>query len=117
MNDILDKLRDDTLSEIFAVEVAGWELVADFENRKMWKTPQGLIWGGATSFATSADAVLPWLEKHGYAKAQLVSGSDQPMLWYISYPVKSGWDEVHGKAPTFARAACIALIRAKRAAK
>ena len=65
------------------------------------------------SFATSADAVLPWLDKHGE--------------WYHAYDPFSVGDGVHwinlrlndGKflndaAPTFARAACIALIRAKR---
>jgi len=66
------------------------------------------------SFATSADAVLPWLERHGgwchvYDQFSVSRG-----VHYIVLLLNDG-KSLNDTAPTFARAACLALIRAKRA--
>lgn len=123
-NDNLDGLSDAALSEAFAVEVAGWtHSVADASRGTRWWSDEK---GGhispysdpdsGFSFATSADAVLPFLEKG--------------VSWHSAFHAGAGYMVTHSSqcgqyigecdaAPrvTFARAACIALIRAKRAEK
>ena len=80
------------------------------------------------SFATSADAVLPWLEKLAEDTGTKMGGEPEVFRFFSPAYKEDTWlcqrvwlhhdgsiveDDVH--APTFARAACIALIRAKRA--
>jgi len=102
MNDELDNLSDTALSEVFAVEVAGYEKLAN-----EWFAGDVSL-SGNPSFATSPAAVLPYLSKVRW-KAQ-------------QFPPDGVWIDLDAPAygdayaPTFARAACIALIRAKRAA-
>jgi len=65
------------------------------------------------SFATSADAVMPWLDKHGgwfnaYGPFSVNCG-----VHYIVLRLNGG-KILNDTAATFARAACIVLIRAKR---
>jgi hypothetical protein len=93
----LDQLTDRELSNVFAVELAGWS--CDALNR----------------FATSADAVLPFLERMCFFTA-----GREPHLdgkpWYVAVAATEEEGPLNsGLAPTFARAACIALIKAKRA--
>lgn len=66
------------------------------------------------SFATSADAVMPWLEKClGWNVSKPFSES------YHFVSVKTGDEDIfswhNSTGETFARAACIALIRSARA--
>lgn len=67
-------------------------------------------------FATSADAVLPWLEKHSdwaINRAPIRDNiSVQINLWK-----EQNTENAFGSAPTLARAACIALIHAARSRK
>lgn len=119
MSDDLDTKTDAQLDELFAVEVAGWHRQEERwpsqpYTRWTWRDkPGGDIRACDLRFTTDANAVLPWLEKHGWkgtsdgqrAAVVVLAGPDQQV------------HEVRGIAPTFARAAVIALIRAKRATK
>lgn len=118
MNDELDKLSDLELSIHFAREVALWSL--NFENG-YWIRPDGsevLREDGDEGpafpiFATSADAVLPWLEKEWWDANHRWT----PLFRAFNVWIKESESKVsgYGSSPSFARAACIALIRAKRA--
>ncbi len=119
----LDTISDERLSEVFAIEVAGFE-----------KRTEGLLWdekqnrafiiGGSSlhdirkkmglpcdtgiiaSYATDANAVLPWIEtklRSCDASHHRVTG-----LWTIEI------DGHSASSPSFARTACIALIRSER---
>lgn len=59
-------------------------------------------------FCASADSVVPWLEKHG-PEAHLHGNH----IWWIRLSMRGGF--VEAEAPTFARAAVLALLRSKRA--
>lgn len=115
--DALDQMPDAELSEVFAVEVAGWKRNScgewsdamgrtqyyEFDQYRPIETPK---------FATSADAVLP------FTKGLALVAEDHGAHWScIAVPLDWAADNVTSTAPTFARAACIALIRAKRAEK
>ncbi len=64
--------------------------------------------GSVPSYCASADAVMPWLEQWS-----LVDAIRLPIgRWHIG--INPGEEMASGEAPTFARAAVIALIRAKR---
>lgn len=125
----LEELTDQELSEAFAVEVAGWRRrIATVENPveqggmrlpnhfslktiEAWTSESELrhtgVYSGPPSFATDANAVLPWLEKDVW------QGGFQPgSPGYNWVRVPNG----NGHATTFARAACIALIKSQRAA-
>lgn len=120
--DNLDQLSDAALSEAFAVECAGLKnvcfesigyvpvLVAD----RQWADPyQGFDL--VPPFATSADAVLPFLSANGAWGSDYNPTSKCRVSVYQWQDDKTKMEWHHGHAPTFARAACIALIRAKRA--
>jgi hypothetical protein len=96
MSDTLDQLTDAELSEVFAVEVAGIPRLGFVITDS--PAPRPL-------FATSADAVLPFLEQ---ALPNCCRPSSLGGRWEIE--VAHGY----GCAPTLARAACIALLRAER---
>ncbi len=122
MSDNLDQLSDTALSEAFAVEVLNWKRgincdgrpavwppdCAPYTKRKPGKWAYGVSIGAA--YAVSADAVLPFLEAAGLVKVIFSKSS-------ALVEVETGLDWAFGEAPTFARAACLALIRAKRAEK
>lgn len=131
-NGNLDTLTDAELSELFAVEVAGfagvrsgtpWEVndeppaVRRVGRVKLHDTSKEAVVMEVPDYATSADAVLPWLEnnygEYEYAGAAHFTGATGPAEWHIRVFVGNG--TYVAKAPTFPRAACIALIRAKRA--
>ena len=80
MNKSYEEMTDAELSKEFAVKVA------------------------CINFATSADAVLPWLEK----TTELFEIYHDGNLWNFSDETQ----HISVKASTFARAACIALIKA-----
>jgi len=125
--DNLDTLTDDQLSDVFALEVAGW----------IFNSSQyGIIWTNRDSrsegldlpnFSTDSNAVLPWLEKHAGCEIQRVHqlnggivAPQLPLHWraqlFLGLDHEKDDEPIYAiaVAPTFARAACIALIRAKR---
>ena len=65
-NPELESLTDAQLSEVFAVEVAGWVDVNTIHWQKpdVEKLPHWNRFAPLPLFAASADAVLPFLEKH-----------------------------------------------------
>ncbi len=119
MSDQLDALPDAALNELFSVEVAGWhrgnEVRDKTEYRGYWYSDgPGVEHIGtfAPPFCTDATAVLPWLAKsHSWQSLY-----DQGEMREYTVDV---WAPNHGNAAaaTFARAAVIALIRAKRSSK
>jgi len=90
VSDELDKLSDAELSDVFAVTMG---VTCDPDD-----------------YATSADAVMPWLEKREWS----ANGGLGCMPVAVRV-LDENYREHRSSAPTFARAACIALIRAKRA--
>lgn len=107
----LNELTDAELSECFAVEVAGWT-----KPNGMWTHPNGTPMGFIPPFSTSADAVLPWLEKHLCVSVTWAANG-----WHVVIHTETGSGDdydmpVLGQADDAAlsRAACIALIEAKR---
>ncbi len=89
--DNLDSKTDAGLDELFAVEVTGAR-----------RTPP---------FCADANAVLPWLEKCAEVSSVFEDGS-----WFVGIEEKpaSHTSFVCASSLTFARAAVIALLRAKR---
>lgn len=114
MTDNLDTLSDAALSETFAVEVAGFRDDPHMP-QLFWLDAEGNAVGkhdddgvSVDFFATSADAVLPWLPNSCDAWRNGIG-------WFFCLYTEQG--NIRGDAPTFARAAAIAFIRAKRAEK
>lgn len=111
-----DQMTDAELSETFAVKVAGWRKGVHFG----WKDSDGTtVWDydlddyGSPHFATSADAVLPRLEK----SSELFEMYHDGTLWNFSNEDSKGRMRYgFAKAPTFPRAVCIAMLRAKEGA-
>ena len=141
MSDDLEKLSDAQLSEVFAVEVDtctptktpdihttdGFRHVwhDELKGRTFVSSPYmakaiGLYahsWHEA-KFATSADAVLKFLQVEGIGwsvDAQLNDIIEVNVWPAANFPYGPFTGISHGKG--FARAACISLIRAKRAQK
>lgn len=134
----LSALSDEQLSEAFALEVAGWTKPQPYLRIRTHdrisivkaKCPTTGRVQRVPSYATSADAVLPYLEKHteetGRAGGEpevfkIFSPASPEEHWYI----ERWWlhhdgavEEGHGVHDrTFPRAACCALIMAARARK
>jgi hypothetical protein len=106
-----DSLTDAQLNELFAVEVAGWSSGGWSAWHKEDEGTDRVI--REPAFTTDANAVLPWLEKGGEWQASKRQGQ-----WMVSFYEPKGDMYAHlSVAPTFARAAVIALIRAVRASK
>lgn len=118
MTDQLDQLTDAQLSETFAVEVAGWQL-SDGDHPLYgpfkYRVPDDGVGYELPKFATSADAVLPFLEKRDTLLDFAVNKIEPRWAWVISVYHAEG--QADGEADTFPRAACLALIRAARAEK
>jgi hypothetical protein len=117
VSDNLSQLSDAELTEVFAVEVAGWTPHAVEE--KKCHDPEGLscYWSDVPPFAMSANDVLPWLEKHKCTVPSWAEGS-----WSVTIYDETGEGETYDMPilgeeddKSFARAAATALIRAKRA--
>lgn len=114
--DSLATLPDSDLSALFAVEVAGWKEASTaacphkIAVREVFGD-DGLRCVVIPHYATSADAVLPWLENWSHCWAvDREPGEDYYVV--LGHPEL---DAFEATASTFARAACIALIKAKRA--
>lgn len=106
---------DRELEELFVREIAAWHN-GDEKNGE-YRGYQYDAKGNITQlglhvpcFCSSADAVMPWLERWRYADLEWNRITES---WQVS--LQRG--EFVGRADTFARAAVIALIRAKRAEK
>jgi len=95
--DNLYKLSDAKLSEVFAVEVVGWD-------KKEYKED------GDEAYATDANTVLPWLAKVNWEAENFIDEGDIGILIFNDEGNECGG----ALAPTFSRAACVALIRANR---
>ena len=109
---------DDQLNAAFAEKVAGWKRLdcdlwdvgLDISSPWCRKRSDGIWISNRTAWTESADAVLPWLEKHRVA----------PIAEYrptVRAPAFTGWEIMlehgcNGRASTFPRAAVIALLRA-----
>lgn len=138
MNDNLDTLSDAELSAVFAVELAGfrWFKWGDHPDAMRFlcapRSDQGSFrptdfhtanhsgsMREVPSFATDANAVLTWLEKWPLVEIHLVSGEWQVALCERYRDARGEHESViaEGDGAIFASAACIALIRAKRAEK
>ncbi len=121
----LGEMDDAQLSEVFAVEVAGWDKITGHAISMYpdcWITERGTYAKiDECRFAASADQILPWLEKcglpppHPWIPRALID-----FLPLSQRPNGTGWlvdcgdKAVSGRQPTFARAAAIALITAHR---
>jgi hypothetical protein len=123
--DNLDSLSLEELDEVFAQEVMMWPI----ENRGM-ESGDGITWRPCIAgpgfvhalppspppVSTSADAVLPWLEKHGL-EIHRIHRIKVGYVWEVSVYNDGSYFPVEAEAPTFPYAACLALIRACRARK
>lgn len=128
--DDLDHKTDEELNELFAVEVAGWT----YRTFPDGALPHVKHWQDAVqntvslhtqgAFCASADAVLPYLDAFMWvARNTLDCGR---FAEHLSVPAENGLHSVKvitdgiehvGVASTFARAAVLALIRAKKEIK
>ena len=114
MNDELEELTDAGLSKVFAVEVAGFIRKGVLMHKK-----DGCWMLNPPDFATDANTVLPWLEKR-FSIANYYPKGICGVTWMVcimKIPVISKQTLGEATQKTFPRAACIALIRAKRAEK
>lgn len=99
---LLEHMTDEELSEVFAVEVAGWVRV---KYGFGWACdPDPSTYPAPHPFATDVLSMLSWLDLRG--------------RWECNFNGQQHWVRVKGwaigKGQTFARAACIALIESKR---
>jgi hypothetical protein len=123
--DTLDQLTDAELSEVFAVEYAGWTRDGSDLSPMRWKDAEGgMPWDyendrlGQPKFATSADAVLPFTDAFPFCDITRESHlNGKPWSVSVARTIEGDDAVIHALAPTLARAICIALIRAKRAEK
>jgi hypothetical protein len=116
MTDELDRKTDDEISDIFAREVAGWKFTNEDDFNKGLSNGEGFDLVEKADFATNANAVLPWLEKYKYFD---LTKRDCDFMISIYLDVNKNLiiTNATGVEKTFARAACITLIRAKRSEK
>jgi hypothetical protein len=119
MTDQLDRKTDDEISGIFAKEAAGWKHYRNMHGESVLADSlDSALMGmdGPPIFAIDANAMLPWLEKYRYF--DLIKRDDDFMISiYLDVNKNFIITGATGMAKTFARAACIALIRAKRSEK
>lgn len=107
MNKKLEGATDDELSAAVAEHVAGYKK----DRNGYWRDALGhCVHGefGDVEFATSADAVLPLLNKLGFWSARF-DGDE----FVVTDDHMDNNSDNSADAPTFPRAACIALLRAK----
>ena len=123
MNDELESLSPTELDKVFALEVAGWTEILKRVDRShdepaheywWWRTTDGREAACPDRFSSDANAVLPFLKGfHAYDwhidKEERERIGSNVCVALINAPCSM--------APTFARAACLALIKAKRASR
>lgn len=113
MNDDLDQKTTAQLSEIFAVECAGFHRIPYAPSGVLWKDREGAVAQErhVHRLAESFDAVLPHLEKH--PECVIMRSDTTRMRWFVGL----GSDSKAAEGDTLAVAGAKALIRAKRAEK
>jgi hypothetical protein len=128
MTDSLDNLTDHQLAEIAAVEIAGWEWWSSAT--ETWLASPHIVYSPEAGFTkgkregvqviqtywlpwvTCADSVVPLLDRFTLVDAIRLAGRG----WHVAISPGTVC-HADGQAPTFARAACLALIRSVRARK
>lgn len=122
----METISDAELSRLVAEKVAGWIPTQDsLEAQQCWETISGeRVPVSPPPYATSSDAVIPLLEKSdvfcGASMASEGLDSDHNRIgrtgWRIEFVINPNApvEQSHGDvwAPTFARAACLALLKA-----
>lgn len=117
MTDELDQMSEGEIDRLVAVEVAGWEhhpASPGGVSTAEWRHKFGYV-RKIPRYSTSADAVLPLVEKHAWRLIE-----DCPVGWLVTLAKSESLnidDYVTASAPTLARAFCLALIRASRQRK
>lgn len=102
---------DQQLSEAVAVHVAGWTFYTP-PSKFRWDDASGCPTTEEPQFATSADAVLPMLEKAGWSR------EDTGLVWVSVFNGRGevgaggGYDNSPLPSWPFPKCACIALLRA-----
>lgn len=115
-------LADAELSALVAEKVAGWTRVPGafsgyrknpgLETCPCWASPKQEIYQTCPPYATSADAVLPLLERYNYN----AFFNPEERLYEITLEMRRDVNPF-AFAPTFARAACLALLKAHAVAE
>lgn len=106
---------NEQLNAAFAEKVVGWVWIplaegAPYWEGNYWMDREGVMHDPKASdclFTTSADAVLPWLEKTDDPDAAYRDG-----LWSVAFYVDKENNWVKGEDKSLPRAAAIALLRA-----
>ena len=111
MRDELEQLDNGALNRLVAKEVLGREI--DGDSMLIGSEQMGGqafdSWLAIPSFSECADAVMPYLQNARGVSASIVDGK-----WLVKIVVGLPGREVIGGEVSFARAACIALVRAMR---
>lgn len=114
-------LTDAELSAAVAEKVAGWKKSVCYEDERVWYwTPPALKEGERgkpvrpPSYATDANAVLPLLQAQGMVEVNKMYRENIGWQWEVKVweDGKGFFPKGEGEAPTFPRAACLALLRA-----
>ena len=113
--DNLDRLSDLELNAVFAAEIAGWFIDLPPQYAQGFR-PKSTKPEPIPGFSTDANALLPWLDKYQWQLTRWNPMSPQEAEYWINLPMGSP-GSVEATAPTFARSAATALIRAARATK
>jgi len=133
MSDELDSLTDAQITNTFRQEVAGMYFGASYKRSdpeftwRMLDTENHVTF--PPDFTTDADAIFEYLEGHSCVEIQRVHQRREnglvddalPLHWRFQIFLRISKDHIpeyaEATAPEFARASCIALIRAKRSEK
>jgi hypothetical protein len=113
----LNSLTDAELNEVFAVEVAGWTIPSGCTNYRINPDGRKVFFNPMEGddpvppFSTSADAVMKYINKFEWDAC----GGNSDGLFRVA--IYRGEEMFTAMDFSFARAACIALIEAKRRAK
>ncbi len=106
MSDIKTDCSDDDLSAAVAEAF-------HIDPSEQWEAPDGELLGGhIPDLATSADAVLPLLEKWGRETPGYLHTANLIDGWIV-WIEKDPFTRYESRQLTFARAACFALLKAK----
>jgi len=114
--DALEKLSDAELNEIFAVEVAALENIHWIDHVRVYGGEYPNV-SSVPNFCSSADAVLPFLEKFDWVDISR-EHEDLPNQWTVAISKQRDRGQLyHAAHRLLSRAAALALIKAKRAEK
>ena len=106
--DDLDQKTTAQLSELFAVEYAGFKRIETVDCGVIWNDAEGAVAvpRSYSRFAESADAVLPFVD---WCEVKRLHA--EPKWWRVRVACGSA------VAPTLAHGLCLAMLRAARARK